>query len=83
MGDLITGHYIASIPLDPLNDSGHKYRYTATVGRFKINAHFSETITDSDTVDEAKQKAGEYFDPSSGGTKNFTVASDDYALINW
>lgn len=78
--------YQISIPVDPLNDSFHKYKYQTDKkgSQFKITAQ-SEGITSdgakkcSDVSAEVKQKAGDYCDPADN--TRFQISSSSVALM--
>lgn len=72
---LTTGGYLATIPVDPVNDATHKYQYRGEAARYKLRA-LSENIKTGDA--DAQTKAGDFYDPNS--STYFQISTDQTAL---
>lgn len=80
----LNSNYLAVFPVDPIDDTTYKYQYKGTLSEFKIRAK-SETIiaTDCDAAgvaDNAKYKAGDFYDSATGSCTYFQVSSSSTAL---
>ena len=73
---LTTGGYITTIPVDPVNDTSHKYQYRGDASRYKLRAK-SENIT-STTDPNASTKAGDFY--NSVEATYFQISTDATAL---
>lgn len=92
---LVGSGYITTLPKDPSRSGTDEfYKYNSSGERFKLTAQ-SETIknpaapntcTTASVVTDAKLKAGDFYDSSTGATNacsRFQISSDSYALIHW